>query len=65
MSVPFASVVAVAEMVAPFTAVAVTAAANPAGAAWTEFAETAPAMIALESVTPRLLKIFRSRFIVR
>jgi len=42
------------------TATAEIVLASAAGAAWTEFAETAPAMIVPESATPRLVKNFRS-----
>ena len=44
---------------APFAA-AVTVAAKPIGAAWTELAETAPAIAAAVSVTPRFAKNARS-----
>src|SRR5439155_1595979 len=40
--------------VVPLTAATVTEVASPIGAAWTEFAETAPAITAVESVSPCL-----------
>ncbi len=46
-------------VVVPENTWAETIAARPAGAAWTELAEMAAAMAALEVVTPRCAKNFR------
>src|SRR5258708_1754618 len=43
----------------PWTAIVVTDAANPAGAAWTDQVETAPQITAAGSATPRRAKNFR------
>ena len=55
-----AAMTAVVVMVPPESAAAVMAAASPAGAACTEFAETAPTIAAAESATPLLVKNWRS-----
>ena len=59
-SVPFTNASVAPATAARFDAVTATLAAVPAGAACTEFALTAPAIIAAVNVTPRRLKIFRS-----
>ena len=56
----FTSVVIVAEIKAPFAAVAETVATKPSGAACTEFAEIAAVKTVAVSVTPRLVKQPRS-----
>src|SRR5579863_2399579 len=58
---PCARVKVEAEAAAPLaSATAESVLANPAGAAWTELAETAPAMIAVVDTTPRFAKNVRS-----
>ena len=58
--VPVTSVVMVAEIKVPLAAVVAMVTASPAGAACTEFAETAPAMSVVVNETPRLVKNRRS-----
>jgi hypothetical protein len=55
-----AAMTAVVVMVVPESTAVVMAAASPAGAAWTEFAATAPVMAVAERVTPFLVKKSRS-----